>query len=227
MTIAGGGDYAHADSYCGPGRHVGAENDGVGKSWQCVPDTGVTMPSAPLGTNSTAAAALQGASAILTIASTLASMLSATDTNTSLPGNSGCNAVKARDLNRQGLEAMQEGRYKRAELAFELAAKETGICGNFDDYSQNLKNANIAKAEQYIQEGFVLEQQGNRKAASDDYSLALYEAQSAGAADLAKQIASYNDRLVTAAGGPAAAANQGVSPTIRACDNLNGQIICR
>lgn len=29
---------ALADSYCGPGRHVGAENDGPGKSWTCVPD---------------------------------------------------------------------------------------------------------------------------------------------------------------------------------------------
>ena len=27
-----------ADSFCGGGRRVGAENDGAGKSWLCVPD---------------------------------------------------------------------------------------------------------------------------------------------------------------------------------------------
>lgn len=38
IALAGAAAPAFADSYCGPGRHVGSENDGPGKSWVCLPD---------------------------------------------------------------------------------------------------------------------------------------------------------------------------------------------
>jgi hypothetical protein len=170
---------------------------------------------------------LQGASAILSIASTLASLLSATDTSSSIAVDPESYGLKAREMNRRGLEAMQEGRYKTAEVSFGLAADYARDAGNRDDYAANLRNIDIARAEDELKQGFALEQQGNMKAASDYYVRALYEARSAGAEDLAKQISLYNDRLVAAVGGPNSAATQGVNATNTLCDNLNGQIICR
>ena len=223
-----------ADQYCGAGQHVGSENDAAGASFHCVPDRAFNVGGANVGGNNPAATALRGAaaglqaaSAIVSLANALAGMVKATDTNSSVEADKEGRAVKARDENRSAIQAMQEGQYFRASILFRMAANDAQAADNFEDFMSNAHNANIALAEEQLRDGYVLEQQGNYGAASDHYMRAIYEAKEGYAGDLVKQIAAYNDRLVAAAGGTRTAKSCGVTPTQSDCANLNGKIVCR
>jgi hypothetical protein len=221
-----------ADAYCGSGQHVGAENDGAGLSWVCVPDT--SRGSAPSGSAiqsggnigaglQGAAAGLEGLAALLSIANQLGSRIEATDATGSAILDPEKAGIRSRAENRKAIEAMQQGRFAVAAYLFNQAALDALASDALEDYSKNIRNAEFANAESALKEGYILEQEGNLAAASNSYMQGKTAAQEAGATDLAEQLAAYNDRLVARAGG----ARNGVNATQTTCSTINGRTICR
>lgn len=232
IVLAGTASPVAADSYCGPGRHVGAENDGAGMSWRCVPDGGRSLPSIPSGSGGNgvaaglgaAAAGLEGLAALLSIASALGSRISAPDANGPVRNfDSGTAARQSRDLNRQAIAAMQAGRFDLAADLFGRAADEAEVANDSDGARANRKNAMIADAENMLRQGYVWEQKGDLAKASHFYMRGMQAARHAGADDLAGKLAAYNDQLMVRAGGT----KGGVNDTHTSCSTINGQFICR
>lgn len=223
-----------ADSYCGAGRHVGAENDGAGQSWLCIPDAArssqqVYVPggggsvSAGLGA---AAAGLGGLADLLSIVSELGSNISATDANGSVPdrdAEKAAAAVSSRDLNRQAIAALQAGRFDLAADLFNRAAAEAVNADNREEAEANWNNAKIASAEDMLRLGYSWEQKGDLATASQYYIRGKQAAENAQASDLAAKLAAYNDNLVARAGGT----NSGVKATQSSCTRINDQVLCR
>ncbi|MBN9087890.1 MAG: hypothetical protein J0J01_13345 [Reyranella sp.] len=234
LVLAGAAGPAAADSYCGAGRHVGAENDGAGMSWRCVPDGAArSLPSGSYGGGGgggsgaaagvgAAAAGLEGLAALLSIASMLGSRISAPDANG--PVVHDVDRAKAdarsRDLNRQAISAMQAGRF---DLAAELFNDAAVAAWDEEAKRANERNAQIADAERMLVQGYIWEQKGDSAKASQFYLRGKQAADAAGSGDLAGKLSAYNDRLMARAGG----AKSGVKDTHTTCVPINGQVFCR
>jgi|SRR6185312_6622777 len=231
ITIAlSGPRVALADAYCGAGKHVGAENDGAGLSWICVPDRSrsISIPTIGSGGGTApglagAAAGLEGLAALLDIANALGSMIAPTDAAGPITTEDPSVAdTRSRDLNRQAIAAMQAGRFDLAAELFNKAGMEALQAHNFDDSRANMRNAKLANAENMLKQGYLAEQRGDLANASRLYMQGKQAADGAGAGDLAAKLATYNDQLMARGGIKA-----GVTPTQSSCATINGQFMCR
>jgi hypothetical protein len=220
---------AHA-GVCGSGLKLGAENDGPGLSWHCIPDSGRSASSIPRfsggGGGSNAAAALGGAAAILSIISIFADMVEPTDSNSDMQDDRIGHGVIARDANRQAILAMQQGRFTTASQLFQTAAKEAGLAMEWDDKTTNARNARYAAAQDKLAQGYKLEAQGKIADASRAYLEARMIAPD-DARELKDQLSQYNDRLVAGAHSQPRGAAEQAMPTTSQCRYVNNRLVCQ
>lgn len=217
---------ALADSYCGPGRRVGAENDGPGMSWKCVPDRRQSRQSSSAvntGGNRAAAAA-NVAVGVLGLIGALATALEATDNVGQAEIDRAGHGTRSRELNRQAFVAMQAGDFLQAHYKFEAAAKEAHAAGNWKEGQTNTKNAGIAMAQNRLKLGIEAEQSGDLKKANGFYLKAKLTASYAGEQELAAQIAQYNDKLLKRA---KAAGEADLGDTHSRCGYINRVWVCQ
>jgi hypothetical protein len=185
-------------------------------------------PNFPTGNN--AAAALEGAAALFSIASDLAALFEATDRSANgRPSPAEIRAqrgVQCRDENSQALGLLRSGDFRRAAVVFQRAAEDCYLSddANSDQEEKaNLRNANLANAEDMLDQGWRAEQRGDLRAANKFYLQGKQAADAATAPELANKIGAYNDRIVAKAGG----ANSDIAPTGSSCSYVNGQLLCR
>jgi hypothetical protein len=122
---------ANADSYCGPGLKLGAENDCPGCSWLCIPDPSPQPMSSARPAPAGAAGLLQQA----------LSQLEPTDGLSNVGADPSGNGIRSREFNRSALAAMQDRRFMHAALRFRLAAGFARDAGNAREEYLNRRNA--------------------------------------------------------------------------------------
>jgi hypothetical protein len=222
---------ARADSVCGPGRHVGAENDAVGASWQgCWPDNRPSFSSPGSTGGNGAAAALQRGAGVLSLIGNVASMIDAWDSNTSIPSDPNdaeraAHGIASRDYNRRAIEAMQEKQFIKAQMLFSMAAKEAGEGDDSEGQKVNEDNVKYAAIEADLAAAYLEEQRGDFQTASASLMDARVLAGAMSTQNIVDQISRLNDQLVAMAN----QAGQQVAPTPSAyshCTYQNMQPIC-
>jgi hypothetical protein len=219
---------AHA-GVCGSGLKLGAENDGPGLSWHCIPDSGRSASSTPRfsgGGGSNATAALGGAAAILSIISIFADMVEPTDSNSDVEDDRIGHGLIARDANRQAILAMQQGHFTTASHLFQTAATEAGLAMAWDDKTTNARNARYAAAQDKLAQGYRLEAQGKIADASRAYLEARMIAPD-DARELKDQLSQYNDRLVAGARNQPRGSGEQAMPTTSQCRYVNNRLVCQ
>lgn len=225
---------AAADGQCGPGRHVGAENDGRSMSWRCVSDGpgralsggggrggGGGNPAAALAG---AAAGLQGLVALLEIVDLLGSMVTETQSTrfVAVDDDPQHAAVRSAEANRMAIAYLRNGDFGQAAVQFNSAGNLAQTAGRIDDAIANHRNAQIADAEDKLLQGYLHERTGDIRAASRWYLEGKKAAERADAPELAQKLAQYNEALLARGG-----ASGGASSNNSRCANLNGQFVCR
>jgi len=213
---------------CGPGLKLGAENDGAGLSWRCIPDSGRSSFSAPRysGGGPNAAAALGGAAAILSLIGIVADMIEPTDGNSEAEDDRIGHGVNSRDANRQAMLAMQQGHFATASHLFQTAAAEAGLAMEWDDKATNARNARYAAAQGKLADGYKLEMQGRIADASHAYLEARMVAPD-DARELKDQLSQYNDRLVARSRNQPRGAGEPAMPTTNQCHYINNKLVCQ
>jgi hypothetical protein len=232
LTLAlGAASPARADSVCGPGRHVGAENDAVGASWQgCWPDNRPSFNS-PGGTGGNGtAAALQRGAGVLSLIGNVGSLIDAWDSNTSIPSDPdaaerAAHGIASRDYNRRAIEAMQQKQFVKAQMLFGLAAKEAGDGDDPQGERINEDNVKYAAILADLAVAYLEEQKGDFQTASASLMNARVLAGAMSTQNIVDEISRLNDQLVAMAN----QAGQQVAPTPSAyshCTYENMRPIC-
>jgi len=218
---------ALADSFCGPGRKLGSENDGPGMSWKCLPERGQqrrASSTVTTGGNRAAAGVAAGlavGSVVLSIVQSLASQSRMTDNLGSVDLDKMRHGTASRDHNRRGLTLQQAGKFSEARVAFLKASREAIYAGNVNEAKVNERNADIADALHWLRKGFTAEQSGKKTSANIAYRMGIDAARRAGDEAAARRLVEANDSLVGSNPGQSMYQSKDQS-----CATINGKYAC-
>jgi len=234
--------HARADSFCGAGRHVGAENEGAGKSWLCVPDApraGRTGPAVSGGNE--AAIGLDAGAAALALFSSLADIL---DRQPSGAGpteeelhlqeytrqlEQKSAEVRARDkeegaaLAAKGFDAAKRGQYEDARDAFKSAYERS----NEYEYHRDMIAMDALNK---LKIAITLAGKGDKVAAYTEFRKAALLAKDAERPDISQNIENYRTELLALIDDDLAHDAKGARDASKklstTCMQVNGDFVC-
>jgi len=232
--------HARADSFCGAGRHVGAENDGAGKSWLCVPDAPRAVRTGPaVSGGNEAAIGLGAGAAALDLFSALATILDRpppgpTEQDLYLQeytrqlGQKSAE-VRARDkeegaaLAAEAFDAAKSGRYDIARDAFQKAYERS------DEYEYR-RDMIAMDALIKLKTAIKWASNGNKVAAYTEFRKAAALAKDAERPDISQSIENYRTELLALIDDDLAHDAKGARDASKklstTCMQVNGDFLC-
>jgi hypothetical protein len=151
---------ASADSFCGPGLKLGAENDCRGCSWLCIPDNN------PLPISQPTQQSPGGASLLLEQA---ASQVEMTDGLSNISNDPNGMGLQSRDFNRRAIEQMRRFNFLRASLLFSVSASYAKSAGNMHEEYVNRRNERLMSLARELKSGIDAERLGKMTQAQVSY----------------------------------------------------------
>lgn len=195
-----------ADTFCGPGLKLGAENDCPGCSWLCIPDPNPQPMSKARPAPAGAAGLLQQA----------LSQVEPTDGLTNAGADPAGHGIRSREFNRSAIAALQEGRFMHAALRFRLAAGFARDAGNAREEYVNRRNALLLQLAGKLKAGIEAADRGRMTQAQVSYREAQVVAAQVAAMPLAARPATTAGAVPPSSATAApnqAAADPAVAPT--------------
>ncbi|MBN9086777.1 MAG: hypothetical protein J0J01_07710 [Reyranella sp.] len=242
IVLAGAAGPAFADPYCGPGRHVGSENDGTGKSWTCVPDGVVGSPTGrqyvfqggAVQANRVAAGMALGAAGaelVGALVGILGSSQRSGPTEEELraaeqrrridqewEANKAAANVEAAAYRDEGLKAAQASNYLGAFNAFKHAYERNSDYGS-------LRDMKAMEALLHLQEALALTAEKKTAPAYTEFFKAEALAREASRPDISQRIEAYRTRLFADIKDSQKTAPGATKPTTK-CVSVNGDFVC-
>lgn len=241
LCLFGAVELAKADSFCGSGRHVGAENDGAGKSWQCVPDgTGNPPPGIPRASSGYGpTTGLAAGAAALDMFSALAGIL-----------DSGSAAPSQEDLQRQAIQRQVNQEFDAAEAqakadagALADTARKAAQAGDYatarDDFQRAYERSSdygyyydmsAMDALLHLQQAITMAGYGRTSPAYTEFVKAETLAKQAHRPDIADRIEGYRVALFAVINADLARDAKGARDASRQmttqCVPANGDFVC-
>lgn len=186
------------DSFCGPGRKLGSENDGPGLSWKCIPDNSRTAGGRSGATGGNGAQQPQRGP-IPALVQEVTALLEPTDNVGLVDPDQNGHGVRSRDFNRLAFAALEDGDFSGAEQAFRQAADEAELAGNQREAEINRRNAELVSIDRMLASAARAKGGKDSLRRSLSLKLAAGTARDAGFDDIARKIDGLNARKATAA----------------------------